>query len=147
MYGTMLAGGSGMQQLRTIFALVILALMTSCSEQAAGPSETDQHFADIVDVKVSAQPNQVTCLMYVQSYSGCQDARVTSAQQVDKNLEVALTTFQSTAANCDTLQSVKKLWHTFPNLDAGTKYSVRIRAERDTRTNKPVDTLITVSVP
>ncbi len=135
-----------MQQLRTIVALTTLALVTSCSEPTM-PSEVDQRFADVVDMKVSASANQVTCLMYVQTYSGCQDARIVKAQQNEHVLEIGLSTFQSTRSDCDTLQSVKKLWHTFSNLNGNAMYTVRIRAERDSRTKKALDTLITVALP
>lgn len=135
-----------MQQMKYVLAILSVFLVASCSDPVE-PTEYDLQFADVVDMKVSVQKNQVTCLLYVQAYNGCQEPRMVEARQADTNLEIVLTTYQANRSGCDTLQSVKKLWHTFTNLPEGTTAKLRVKAARNSKTNQPVDTLITVALP
>lgn len=135
-----------MQCSRIVLALCVLFLISSCSEPVA-PGDSDLRFADVVDMKISAQPNQITCLLYVQVYSDCQEPVVASAKQTDSRVELAVTTMQRARSLCDTNVTVKKLWHQFTNVPTGTTMQVHISADKDSRTNRAVDTLVTVTVP
>lgn len=134
-----------LQHFRWMIILSLVVGVTSCS-QPSEPVESDLRFADLVRVMVSAQDGNVACLFYVQTYSGCQEARIAAVSKTDSTAEVQLTTFQTTKQDCDSLEHVSKILYTFNAMKSGN-VQVRIRSERDTRTNNPLDTLVSVHLP
>lgn len=127
-----------------IGVVALMVILLSCSH-GTQPSESDLGFADVMDVKISSAGDQVTCLLYVQAYSGCQEPRLVSTNQKDNSIELTVSTFKLVNKQCDTVQSVTKVWHTFSNLPDSSIMHIRIRSDKDTRTNKPTDTLIAYS--
>ena len=134
-----------MQYLWKFSCLAVSLFFLACS-QSTQPTDSNLRFADVLDIKVSASSGQITCLMYVQAYNGCQEPRIVDVQQNASQLDIAVSTFQTSTGGCDTAQSVKKVWHTFANIPDSSAVTIRIRADRDTRTNMPVDTTIIYSL-
>ncbi len=135
-----------MQHLRIVIALISAAIFTSCSESTQ-PAESDERFADIVDVKLSVHADGLTCLLYVKTYRSCEEPRVAHSNVSASGLELGVTTFKLATSECTPDTTVKKVWHTFTGLSGGASYSLRIQSERDTRTNKKVDTTVVVNIP